>query len=54
MDLYLPRAVEWVLMVQEFTPRGISGEIRWFQAVEIIGFNSQTVRCRCQLYEECG
>ena len=55
MELYLPRAVERAMKVQEVILRAMSGQIKWFQAAEIIGVKRRPMRrwgrrlatCRC-------
>ena len=44
--LYLPRAVEGTMKVQEVILRSMSGRIKWFQTVEIIGDSNDGGRCR--------
>ena len=54
MELYRPRAVERVMKVQEVILRAMSGQIRWFQAAEIIGVSPRTMRLWRRRYEEYG
>ena len=54
MELYPPRAVEWAMKVQEVILRAMSGQIKWFQAAEIIGVSPRTMRRWRRRYEEYG
>ena len=44
MALYPSREVERAMKVQEVILRGISKQIRWTQAAEIIGVSLRTMR----------
>ena len=54
MELYPPRAVERAMKVQEVILRAMSGQIKWFQAAEIIGVSPRTMRRWRRRYEEYG
>ena len=54
MELYPPRAVEWAMKVQEVILRAMSGQIKWFQAAELIGVSPRTMRRWRRRYEEYG
>lgn len=54
MELYPPRAVERAMKVQEVILRAMSGQIKWYQAAEIIGVSPRSMRRWRQRYEEYG
>lgn len=54
MELYPPRAVERAMKVQEVILRAMSGQIKWYQAAEIIGVSPRSMRRWRQRYEKYG
>lgn len=54
MGFYPERALERAMKIQEVITRAISGQIRWWQAAEIIGISDRSMRRWRQRYEEYG
>ena len=54
MGVYPPRAVDRAMKAQEVILRAMSGQIKWFQAAEIIGVSPRTMRRWRRRYEEYG
>ena len=54
MTLYGPAAVERAMKIQEVILRAMSGEIKWYQAADIIGMSPRSLRRWRRRYEEYG
>lgn len=54
MRLYGPSAVERAMKVQEVLLRAMSGQLKWLQAADILGWSPRTVRRWRHRYEQRG
>lgn len=54
MTLYGPAALERAMKIQEIILRVMSGEIKWYEAADIIAISPRSLRRWRRRYEEFG